>query len=138
MGICTKIIPTAWVLALISSSALAQANECWTIGTFDGQNALAPDYDHFPDSLASGQMICLSGETGFVSGNDIPLIRLGPNTLVGYSSNSAGLESVTTYQIDRVNRRVLFTQSRIGTSSVNPVLPDKVMSATGPITPVGD
>jgi hypothetical protein len=109
MGVYARIILAGCAAAFITSAAVAQTDECWTIGSFEGQNALAPEYEHFPDSLASGQMICLSGDTGFVSGNDIPLVRLGPNTLVGYSSNTSGLESLTTYQIDRVNRRVLFS-----------------------------
>ena len=61
----------------------AHAVECWTASNFRGQTAQADaGYSFKPDSFADGMMICLSTESGMVSGNDLDLVRLGDSTLI--------------------------------------------------------
>jgi hypothetical protein len=118
-------LPT--LLLAFTSPADSQASqaECWVAGNFIGQSAQADrGYLFQPDTFRDGMLICFTGETGTVSGNDIPLVRLGHSTLLGASINDRGLEVVNVYQIDRANSKLLFTQTRIGTASVTSLRPD--------------
>ncbi|MBK5927569.1 hypothetical protein [Rhodobaculum claviforme] len=103
----------------------ASAVECWTASNFRGQTAQADGgYRFKSDSFADGMLICVTAEGGMVRGNDLDLVRLGDSTLMGWVTNGLGLEVVNVYQIDRRRGVLLVTQSRIGTATVTPLLPD--------------
>ena len=112
-------------MALLFLPAQAAEAECWAAGNFSGQSAQADrGYRFAPDTFGDGMLICFTDEGGMVTGNDLQLFRFGLSTLIGYGSNERGLEVVNVYQIDRERRKLLFTQSRIGTSTITTLLPD--------------
>ena len=101
------------------------AADCWIAGNFRGQTATADNaYRFTQDGFADGMSICFTEDSGVISGNDLPLVRVGRSTLVGFSVTEHGLEVVNVYQIDRANSTLLLTQSRIGTATITPLLPD--------------
>jgi hypothetical protein len=76
-------------------------------------------------------VLCFNDDnTGTVTGDDTQLVKFGASTLVGWATNQ-GIELIETYQIDRVNGKVLFTKSRIGTATVLPNGPDVVSAFVG-------
>lgn len=92
-------------------------------------------YGFVEDSFADGMLICFSGDVGRVTGNDLPLTQFGESTLVGWSENGRGLETVNTYQLDREQGRLLITQSRIGTATEVLILPDYAAVYVGRAVP---
>lgn len=111
--------------AVVSTTAIANANECWLAGNFDGRAATSADnFEFSSDRFSDGMLICFTENGGTVSGSDLQFVRLAPSTLVGFSSNAAGLETVNVFQIDRERNKLFLTQSRIGTATVTTLLPD--------------
>ena len=127
MGI--RLIAAA-ALALVAQHA--SAKECWALTDLKGQIAVSSDkYVFQPDKFSNPMVLCFNDEkTGTVSGDDTRFVRFGVSTLVGWAENK-DIELVEAYQIDRVNGKVLFTKSRIGTASVIPGGPDLVGAFIG-------
>ncbi len=75
-------------------------------------------------------VLCFDEKTGSVSGDDTHLERFGASTLAGWATNN-GIELFEVYQIDRINGKVLFTKTRIGSSTVLPGAPDVVGAFVG-------
>lgn len=98
--------------------------ECWVVGNIEGQSASSFNDFEFETDGFQPMLLCFTDEGGTVTGNDLALFRLGPSTLVGWSSNEGGLETVNTYQLDRARGKLFITQSRIGTASITSALPD--------------
>ena len=119
----TSPFAVAAVLALVAQGATAK--EYWALTELQGQIAASPDkYVFQSDRFSNPMVLCFNDETaGTVSGDDTRFVRFGTSTLVGWAQNK-GIELVESYQIDRVNGRVLFTKSRIGTATVIPGGPD--------------
>ncbi|MCC5974834.1 MAG: hypothetical protein JJT81_12375 [Rubellimicrobium sp.] len=110
---------------LVLLPVVASAADCWVAARFHGKSAMSHEgYRFTDDHFADGMLICFEDGQGFVTGNDLPLVRFGESTLVGWGENSRGLEVVNTYQIDRERGKLLMTQSRIGTASEISILPD--------------
>ena len=106
----------------LSASASA---DCWVAGELIGKSATSFEgYSFTDDSFKAGMVICFEGDSGSVTGNDLTLVRVGESTLLGLSTTEDGLEVVNTYQIDRANNKLLFTQTRIGTKAITSLLPD--------------
>lgn len=113
------------VFAAAMLSAQALSAECWLASNFSGRSAQADrDYQFAPDSFGDGMLVCFTEDGGMVTGSDLQLFRIGPSTLLGYGSNGLGLETVNVYQIDRGRRKLLITQTRIGTATITNLLPD--------------
>jgi hypothetical protein len=114
---------TAVVFAL--TTQLALANECWTLTDLKGQIAVSPDsYEFQADEFSNPMVLCFNEDgTGTVTGDDTKFVMFGKSTLMGWAANRE-IELAETYQIDRVNGKVLFIKSRIGTASVVPGGPD--------------
>jgi hypothetical protein len=111
--------------ALVFTAATANANECWLAGNFDGRVAMSTEgFEFSPDRFGDGMLICFTTNGGTVSGSDLQFVRMAPSTLIGFSSNAAGLETVNVFQIDRERHKLFLTQSRIGTATVTTLLPD--------------
>lgn len=129
--------PALALVALISTLAIENARaDCWIASNVKGQSAEAPrGYAFGEDSFSDGMRICFYGETGFVSNNDLNLFQVGRSTLIGVHATEAGLETVNAYQIDRENRTLLITQSRIGTATFTPLLPDYAAVFIGEVVP---
>jgi hypothetical protein len=124
-------------LAALAFAAPAAAYDCWVAGGFQGKSAPSDEgFNFIDDKFADGMMICLRDDGGTVTGNDLSLLRLGESTLIGWASNGLGLEVVNTYQIDRDRGKLLLTQSRIGTASEVPILPDYAAVFVADIVPV--
>ena len=113
----------------------AHAKECWALTNLKGQMAASTDkYAFVPDAFSNPMVLCFDDDnTGTVTGDDTRFVRFGASTLVGWVTNK-GIELVETYQIDRVNGRVLFAKSRIGTATVLPGGPDVVSAFVGAAT----
>ena len=123
-------------LSLVFLPAQAVAADCWLATNFSGQSAQADrDYKFAPDKFDQ-MLICFTDEGGIVTGNDLQLVRFGMSTLIGFGANEQGLEVVNVYQIDREREKLLFTQSRIGTATVTPLLPDYAAVFIADVTPV--
>ena len=111
--------------------------ECWFASNFRGQTAQADEgYQFTPDTFRDGMLVCFTDETGMVTGNDLPLMRLGNSTLIGISYNERGLEVVNVYQIHRTDSKLLVTQTRIGTATITALLPDYAAVFVGDVVRV--
>lgn len=111
--------------SIVSFAATAKANECWRASNFDGRAAISTEAFKFsPDRFSDGMLICFTENSGTVSGSDLQFVRMAPSTLIGFSSNAAGLETVNVFQIDRERNKLFLTQSRVGTATVTTLLPD--------------
>jgi hypothetical protein len=118
------------VLALAAVQS-ASAKECWMLSDLKGQVAAsAEQYVFQPDKFSNPMLLCFEEKTGTVSGDDTRLTRFGTSTLAGWGTNK-GIELFEVYQIDRVNGRVLFTKSRIGTNTLIPGGTDVVGAFVG-------
>ena len=114
--------------------ALPLQAECWIADRLQGFSAGSNDeYQFIEDSFNPGMLVCFQGDSGTVTGNDLPLIRIGESTLIGVSMNPNGLETVNTYQIDREAMKLLLTQTRIGTPAITDLLPDYAAVFVGDI-----
>lgn len=111
--------------------------ECWALREMKGQIAFSEAYVFEVDAFSKPMILCFGAETGSVSGDDTRLLRFGSSTLAGWATNK-GMELFEVYQIDRENRRVLFTKSRIGTTTVLPGAPNVVAAFTGNATRLPD
>lgn len=118
---------------IISQPGVAQ--ECWALTEIKGLTAFSRSYEFATDGFSKPMVLCFSSKTGSVSGDDTDLVRFGNSTLAGWATNN-GVELFEVYQIDRENGRVLFTKSRIGTSTVIPGAPNVVGAFTGTATRV--
>ena len=120
------------VLVFSHAAGAASAKECWALTNLKGHMAASTDnYAFVGDKFTNPIVLCFgSGNEGSVSGDDTVFVKFGASTLVGWASNK-GIELVETYQIDREKNRVLFTKSRIGTTTVIPDGPDVVSAFVG-------
>jgi hypothetical protein len=75
-------------------------------------------------------ILCIDGTTASVSGDDTRLTVFGTSTLAGWAQNK-GAELFEVYQLDRDNGKVLFTKTRVGSTSMLPGLPDIIGSFVG-------
>ena len=108
------------------------ANDCWVISNIKGYAAYADQsYNFIPDGLSNPIMLCFTSEGGKISGTDIHFLKFGNSTLAGYGGNDKGNEMFEIYQIDRVNKKLLYTKSRIGTKTIAPRFSDVVCSYIG-------
>jgi len=115
---------------------IAAASDCWVAGKFQGQSAMSDkNYNFVRDGFADGMLICFSDSGGRVTGSDLSLTRFGESTLIGFSKNDKGLETVNVYQLDRKRGKLLITQSRIGTATEVPILPDYTAAYVGDAVP---
>jgi hypothetical protein len=120
-------------LALSASSADA---ECWRAVNFEGRSAPSNErYGFIRDTFQDGMRICISGDAASVTGSDLRHVVFGRSTLIGWSENGHGLEVVNVYQIDRSRQKLLFTQSRIGTATMMPILPDYAAAFVADLVP---
>ena len=121
----------AIILCALTAQSAA-ASECWALTHLQGQLAASTEkYSFVSDSFSKPMLLCFYDDnSGTVSGDDTRLVKFGTSTLIGWATNR-GIELVTTYQIDRVNGKVLFTKSRIGTATVLPNGPDVVSAFVG-------
>lgn len=127
------------LVCIVTLSKSAFANECWAIKNLRGQVALSVQgYEFKSDTEPSNLIIlCFGQETGSVTGDDTRFTRFGTSTLAGWGQNR-GIELFEIYQIDRANNKVLFTKSRIGTTTVIPGGPDVVGAFVGDATKLPD
>jgi len=94
------------------------------------QDAYTFSESGLPNSLTI--TIFASGEVE-ITGSDTPFTLIGDSTIIGFAKNG-DLELVESYQIDRSNKRLLYSKSRVGTRSVYFILPDTIMSAVGDLS----
>ncbi len=119
------------MLALAAATP-ALANDCWVVGSFSGHTAASNGgYRFVEDGIDQATLVCFTAEGGIVTGNDITLVKFGESTLAGYSGNDQGFEVFVVYQLDRVNKKMFYTKTRIGTRTVTSILPDLVSSFVG-------
>lgn len=115
----------------------AEASECYTAQNIIGQKATSSEsYNFINDGFSGRMLVCLDGDTGYVSDNNIDFARLGQRTLVGYAENGRGLEVVEVYQVDNIKGKIFITQSRIGGASLSPPFPESASVFIGDIVRV--
>jgi hypothetical protein len=108
------------------------AKECWTVSNIKGYAAYADGgYKFAKDGLPNTILLCFGEKEGTVTGTDTRFVKFGASTLAGDGGNDQGNELFEVYQIDRQNKKLLYTKSRIGTKTVAPVFSDVVMSLIG-------
>jgi hypothetical protein len=108
------------------------AKECWAVSNIKGYAAYADSgYKFIKDGLPNTILLYFGEEEGTVTGTDTRFRKFGTSTLVGYGGNDQGNELFEVYQIDRQNKKLLYTKNRIGTKTVAPVFSDVVMSLVG-------
>jgi hypothetical protein len=108
------------------------ANECWAVSNIKGYAAYADSgYKFAKDGLPNTILLCFGEKEGTVTGTDTRFVKFGASTLAGYGGNDQGNELFEVYQLDRQNKKLLYTKSRIGTKTVTPVFSDIVMSLVG-------
>ena len=102
------------------------------MSNIQGHTAAASDgYRFAEDGIDHPILVCFTDEGGVVTGTDIPLVKFGQSTLAGYADNGQGLEAFEVYQLDRDNKKMLYTKTQIGTATVTSALPDLVSSFVG-------
>jgi len=118
-------------LFVLSSPRAFAANECWAVSVPKGYSAYADqNYNFVEDGLPNPILVCFGTDTGTVTGTDTQLVKFGNSTLAGYATNQ-GIELFEVYQIDRINSKLLYTKSRIGTKTAFPLFSDLVSSFIG-------
>lgn len=118
-------------LFVLSSPRAFAADECWAVSAPKGYSAYADEnYNFMNDGLPSAILVCFGTDTGTVTGTDTRLVKFGNSTLAGYATNQ-GIELFEVYQIDRINKKLLYTKSRIGTKTAFPVFSDLVSAFIG-------
>jgi hypothetical protein len=121
---------------LTAAPALGSPLECWVATNFAGKSAQSSEaYSFIDDTFHDGMRICLGEGGASITGNDLPLVQMGPSTVIGWSQNGRGLKVVNTYQIDRARRKLLITQSRVGTATEVAILPDYAAVFVADIAP---
>jgi len=122
----------ALLLGIASTVTPAFAKDCWLVKNFSGYSAHSSDDYRFVENKA-GQpiLICFTVEGGTVTGLDVPVIKFGQSTLAGYGGNDKGNEMFVVYQLDRERGKMLYMQTRIGTKTVVPILPDVLHAFVG-------
>ena len=118
------------LLALLAPLA-ASADECYAVSNLRGNSAFADSrYSYVSDGLPKALIVCFGETTGTVTGTATQLTKYGISTLAGFASDR-GIELFEVYQLDRVNNKMLYTMTRIGTKSVEATLSDVVSSYVG-------
>jgi hypothetical protein len=84
-----KLLPAIAAIAVLLGPSVLQARECWRV-IFSGPMAEAPSYSAVNDRLSGPVVVCFFDKTGEATGNDVPLARMGPSTLAGFSDNGKG------------------------------------------------
>jgi hypothetical protein len=108
------------------------AKECWAVSNIKGYAAYADSgYKFIKDGLPNTILLCFGEKEGTVTGTDTRFVKFGASTLAGYGGHDQGNELFEVYQIDRQNKKLLYTKSRIGTKTVAPIFSDVVMSLVG-------
>lgn len=132
----TRILTLAFCALAVSQSA--SAKECWALTEMKGQIAFSVDKYVFQlDKFSNPMVLCFEDKSGSVSGDDTHLMRFGTSTLAGWATNK-GIELFEVYQIDRINGKVLFTKSRIGTDTLILGGPDVVGAFVGKAVKVSE
>lgn len=132
-GTFMKTLEVVFAIGALLTGSAAADQECWALTQMKGQMAFSPEYAFEADAFSKPMVLCFGRETGSVSGDETRLLKFGRSTLAGWSTNN-GTELFEVYQIDRANGKVLFTKSRIGTTTVIPGAPDIVGAFTGTAT----
>ncbi len=110
------------------------ADETWLVTNINGYGAYSPDYVFDSDALAAKKMvITFTKDGGSVTNSDVPFTKLDDSTLIGYSSNEKGYSLIEVYQINRSQKKLQLTQTRINTKELTPYLPDKVAFMVGDV-----
>lgn len=130
-----SLIPIVLVAALFSVPAIGQVvqekSECWAVTNLKGYSGHSDkNYSFEEDGIKANMLLCFEGNSGTATGTDTKLMRFGESTLAGMVQKD-GLELFEVYQIDRVNNKLLYSKSRIGTKTVYPFLPDIILSIVG-------
>ena len=123
-GVCATL--------LLIAPLASVANECWTVSNIKGYAAYADrGYKFAKDGLPNTILLCFGEKDGTVTGTDTRFVKFGASTLAGYGGNDRGNKLFEVYQLDRENKKLLYTKSRIGTKTVVPLFSDVVMSLVG-------
>ena len=124
VGVCATFLLTAPLSSV--------ANECWAVSNIKGYAAYADSgYKFAEDGLPNTIFLCFGEKEGTVTDTDARFVKFGASTLVGYAGNDRGNELIEVYQLDRENKKLLYSKSRIGTKTVVAVFSDVVMSLVG-------
>ena len=134
------IIPNRLLIALLLTALSHDlaAKECWALSNLKGQTASSSeDYVFGKDNFPNSMVLCFENEGGYVSGDDTKFMKFGNSTLSGWAQIK-DLELFEVYQIDRAKGKVLFTKTRVGTTSAYPLLglPDLVTAFVGKATKI--
>lgn len=125
-----KRFDLAFAIGALLTGQHVDCQECWALTEMKGQFAFSAAYAFEVGTFLYPMLLCFGETTGSVSGDDTRLIKFGTSTLAGVALNK-GLELFEVYQIDRENGKVLFTKSRIGTTTVIPGAPNIVGAYAG-------
>lgn len=107
-------------------------DECWVVSNLRGYSAFADnDYKFETNGLSNNIVVCFGLKGGTVSGTDVQFVKFGKSTLAGFGGNDKGNEMFEVYQLDRANRKMLYTKTRIGTKTIAPLLSDTTSSFVG-------
>lgn len=125
------------IVLLAGLSAGQPARDCWAVSNMKGYSALSAEaYKFGPDGLSGSLIVCFTSDGGVVTGSDIEHVKFGLSTLAGFASNGKGNETFEVYQLDRDRKKLMYTKTRIGTSSMLPGAPDVVSAFVGDAVPV--
>jgi len=133
-----KVLLVASTASLLLLPSPVQANECWSVEKIRGYSATADEGYKFSQNglFNKSILVCFGSDSGVVTGTDVKFAKFGESTLVGLGSNDQGTETVEVYQIDRMNKKLLYVKSRVGTKSLARLFPDTVSSFVGDATKV--
>jgi len=127
----TKFAAPLLALLALAAPMTASADECYAVSNLRGNSAYADSrYAYVSDSLPKALIVCYGEQTGTVTGTATQFTKYGISTLAGFASDR-GIELFEVYQLDRVNNKMLFTMTRIGTKSVVPNMSDVISSFVG-------
>jgi hypothetical protein len=114
------------IFVMFSLSSLLLADETWLITNIRGYTSLSPNYEFEKTSLAIKKMIIvITDDGGSVSNSDAKFMKLDSSTLIGFGFNEEGYSLVEVYQINKAQRKLQLTQTRINTNMLLPNFPDK-------------
>ena len=118
---------------LVSQYSIADiGDECWVVSNLRGYSAFADNgYKFETNGLTNKIVVCFGLKGGTVSGTDVQFVKFGESTLAGYGGNDKGNEMFEVYQLDRANKKMLYTKTRIGTKTIAPLLSDTTSSFIG-------
>lgn len=114
---------------------LVHADEIWLASNFKGYAAYSTNNFKFEkDTFANKKMlITLTDGTGSVTGTDSKFIKMDADTLIGIGNNGKGASLVEVYQLNRKDKKIQITITRIGSDSILLGFPDKSSCFIGDI-----